>query len=35
MPQAESDFDAFNLDDIDAAFAAVVPLRYQQNVMLR
>ena len=29
-----SDFDAFTLDDVDAAFALVVPLRYQQTAAL-
>lgn len=33
--QAISDFDVFNLDDVDAAFALVHPLRYQQNMALR
>lgn len=33
--QASSDFDTFNLDDVDAAFALVQPLRYQQNLALR
>jgi hypothetical protein len=30
-----SDFDTFNLDDVDAAFALIQPLRYQQNLVLR
>ena len=33
--QASSDFDVFNLDDVDAAFALFQPLRYQQNIALR
>lgn len=33
--QAQADFDVFNLDDVDAAFARVTPLRYQQNMALR
>ncbi|PSC73960.1 cleavage and polyadenylation specificity factor subunit 2 [Micractinium conductrix] len=32
--QAQSEFDTFNLDDVDAAFARVTPLRYQQNLAL-
>jgi hypothetical protein len=34
--QANSDFDVFNLDDVDAAFAPqrFATLRYQQNVQL-
>lgn len=32
--QAQADFDVFNLDDVDAAFARVTPLRYQQNMAL-
>jgi hypothetical protein len=33
--QAVSDFDVFNLDDVDTAFALVQSLRYQQNLSLR
>jgi Cft2 family RNA processing exonuclease len=32
--QSSSDFNAFNLDNIDEAFAQITPLRYQQTISL-
>ncbi len=31
---AVSDFAAFNLDDVDEAFARITPLKYQQTLTL-
>ena len=32
--QASSDFNAFNLDNVDEAFAQITPLRYQQTISI-
>jgi len=31
---AVSDFDVFDLDDVDEAFARITPLKYQQSLSL-
>ena len=34
LSRIDNDFDTFTLDDVDAAFAAVVPVRYAQHSTL-
>ena len=33
--QEREDFSAFDLDDVDAAFSAITPLKYQQTLQLQ